>query len=430
MIIFVEIIVMEKIFENISQYNPWGKEYTNTGYERKLYLDRITKYIDNKLVKVFAGQRRTGKSYIMRQIISYLITRHNVNPKNIFYFNKEYIGLEEIKTSIQLNDLLLYYKTKLNVDGKIYVFIDEIQNISGWEKFVNSYSQDFSNDYEIFITGSNSKLLSGELSSLLAGRYVEFKIYPFSFKEYIDIHKLEQNKKTYLKFLQTGGMPELINFNNDEVTFNYIESLKNTIILKDIVVRYKVKDVQLLESIFKFIMTNIGSLTSISSIVKYYKSVNKTTNYETISSYIGYLCDSFSVFEVERYDIRGKQILSGVKKYYLNDLSFKNYLLGFSPVDIGYNLENQIFKQLLENNYNVFIGNYKNYEIDFIAQKNNKIIYLQVAYLLDSEKTIEREFGNLKKIKDNYPKYVVSVDDVKFDNIEGIQHFRPWELEL
>jgi len=398
--------------------------------KKVVFRPNFKKYIDNKLIKVFVGQRRTGKSYIMRQIINHLITQHKVNPKNIFYFNKEYIGLEEIKTSTQLNNLLLFYKNKLKVKGKIYVFIDEIQNILGWEKFVNSYSQDFSDEYEIFVTGSNSKLLSGELSSLLAGRYVEFKIYPFSFNEYIDIHKLEKNKKTYLKFLQTGGMPELINFNNDEVTFNYIESLKNTIILKDIVARYKVKDVQLLESIFKFIMKNIGNLTSISNIVKYYKSVNKTTNYETVSSYISYLCESFSVFEVERYNIRGKQILTGAKKYYLNDLSFKNYLMGVSPADIGYNLENQIFKQLLENNYNVNVGNYKNYEIDFIAQKNNKNIYLQVAYLLDSEKTIEREYGNLKKIRDNYPKYVVSLDDVKFDDIDGIQHFRPWELEL
>lgn len=420
---------MEKIFKSIAQHNPWSGKYDNTGFIRNLYLDRIVKYIDNKLIKVIAGQRRSGKSYILRQIANYLLSERGVNPKNIFYLNKEYFGAEEIKTSSQLNELFLYYKTELKVSGKIYIFLDEIQYINEWEKFVNSYAQDFSSEYEIFITGSNSRLLSGELSSLLSGRHVEFTIYPFSYAEFIEVRNLKPGKSSYLDYLKTGGMPELINFKSQEVAYNYIESLKNTIILKDIVKRYKIKDIQLLESLFKYLMSNVGNLTSASNIVKYYKSVNKKTNYETVSSYIRYLTESFAVFETERYDIRGKQVLTGVKKYYLNDLSFKNYLLGFTPADFGYNLENQIFKQLLENNYKLHIGNYKNYEIDFIAEKNNRIIYIQVAYLLTGDKTIEREFGNLEKINDNYPKYVVSLDDVKFNNVKGIQHFRPWELE-
>jgi predicted AAA+ superfamily ATPase len=421
---------METVFNNLSKYNFWNNNNISFGYLRKDYLSKITKYLSNKLVKVLIGQRRTGKSYILRQIINYLISEKNVNPKNIFYLNKEYIGFDLIKNSSQLDELFKFYKQKLDVSGKIYIFLDEIQNIDQWELFVNSYSQDFTSEYEIFITGSNSNLLSGELATYLSGRYVEFSIYPFSYTEYIDIYNLEKNKTSYLQYLNTGGLPELINFHEQEISKNYIESLKNTIILRDIISRYSIKDLQLLESIFRFILSNIGNLTSVSNIVKYFKSLSKKTNYETVSTYLSYLIESFIIHEVERYDIRGKQTLTGVKKYYINDLSFKNFLLGFTPSDFGYNLENQIYMQLLEKNYKIFTGIIKENEIDFIAQKNNETIYIQVAYLLANESTINREFGNLHKIDDNYPKFVVTLDDVQFSGYEGIKHFRPWELDF
>ncbi len=419
---------MDYNIEVLSKYNFWDKKIINFGFIRKLYLRKIVNFLDNKLIKVLVGQRRTGKSYLLRQIINYLIEEKRVNPKNIFYFNKEFIEFQGIRTVKHLNDIFLLYLKKIKPRGKIYIFLDEIQNIEAWENFVNSYSQDFTREYEIFITGSNSRLLSGELSTLLSGRFVEFKIYPFSFQEFCEVHNFPVDKKSYLDFLHTGGMPELINFNNNELIFNYIESLKNTIILRDIVERYAIKDVNLLESLLKFISSNIGNFTSVTNIVKYYKNLGKKTNYETVSTYLKYLTETFLLYEVERYDIRGKQTLSGVKKYYLNDLSFKNYLVGFTANDIGYNLENQVFIQLLEKDYKVFVGRLNDLEIDFIAEKNNRKIYLQVAYLLSEPKVAEREFGNLQKIKNNYPKYVVTLDDLKFSDNQGIEHIRAWEL--
>ncbi len=415
--------------EVLSKYNFWDEKTINFGYLRQSYLQKIVKFLNNKLIKVLIGQRRTGKSYLLRQIINYLIEKKRVNRKNIFYFNKEFIEFQEIKTVNHLNDIFLLYLKKIKPKGKIYIFLDEIQNIELWENFVNSYSQDFTREYEIFITGSNSRLLSGELSTLLSGRFIEFKIYPFSFQEFCDVHNLPTNKKSYLDFLHTGGMPELINFNSNELIFNYIESLKNTIILRDIVERYAIKDVNLLESLLKFVSSNIGNYTSITNIVKYYKNLGKKTNYETVSAYLKYLTETFLLYEVERYDIRGKQTLSGVKKYYLNDLSFKNFLVGFTATDIGYNLENQIFILLLQKDYKIFIGRLNDLEIDFIAEKNNKKVYFQVAYLLSEQKIVEREFGNLQKIKNNYPKYVVSLDDLKFSDNQGIEHIRAWELD-
>ena len=419
---------MKTVFEKIKKFNNWDGSTFNIGYERKTYIERIVKYIDNKLIKVLTGQRRVGKSYILRQIINYLINHKKVNPQNIFYLNKEFIGFDEIKSAADLENLFNYYKKELNVKGKIYIFLDEVQNIVNWETFVNSYSQDFTNEYELFITGSNSKLLSGELASLLSGRYVQFEIFPFSFFEYSDFKHIPINKESFLTYMQEGGLPEMFNFDDEEIQRHYIQSLRSTIILRDIVQRNKIKDIALLDDIFKFIAVNIGSLTSLSNIVKYFKNHQKKTNYETLSSYVGYLRDTFIIHEAERYNLRGKQVLGGVRKYYLNDLSFKNYLFGFLPTEIGYNLENYVYMQLKRLGYNVSVGVINTGEIDFIAQMPEKTLYIQVAYLLTDKKTIEREFGNLLAIKDNHEKIVISLDDIKLSDYDGIKHLRPWEL--
>ncbi len=323
-----------------------------------------------------------------------------------------------------------YYKNYFKLRGKIYLFLDEVQNISKWESFVNSYSQDFTQEYELFITGSNSNLLSGELSTLLSGRYIEFEIFPFSFNEFVGIKKILPDKPNFLSYLQSGGLPEMFHLNTEELQTNYSSNLKNTVILRDIIGRHKIKDLPLLEDLFKFLATNIGNLTSFSSIVNYFKSRNKKTNYETVSTYVGYLTDTFILHRVERFNLRGKQLLGGEYKYYLNDLAFKNLLFGFFPSDIGYNLENYVFIQLRRMGYKVSVGVLDNLEIDFIAQKSGKTIYVQVCYLLTNQKVIDREFGNLLLIKDNYEKYVVSLDDIKFSNYEGIRHIHPWELAM
>ncbi len=419
---------MKSVFNKIAKYNFWEGKMPPIGYLRTIYLEKISRYINNKLVKVIAGQRRVGKSYILRQIINHLINNKKVNPKNIFYLNKEFLAFDEIKNHKDLDKLFEYYKKELKVKGKIYIFLDEVQNIENWETFVNSYAQDFTNNYELFITGSNSKLLSGELASLLSGRYIQFEIFPFSFVEYSNYKNLKIEKETFLSYLQTGGLPEMFNFNDEEIERHYIQSLRNTIILRDIVQRNKIKDISLLDDIFKFIAVNIGNLTSLNGIVKYFKNMQKKTNYETLSSYISYLKDSYIIHEAERFDLRGKKVLGGVRKYYLNDLAFKNYLFGILPSDIGYNLENYVFIQLKRMGYNVSVVVLGNKEIDFMAQKSNKTIYIQVAYLLTDKNTIDREFGNLLEIKDNHEKIVISLDEIRLSDYEGIKHIRPWEL--
>lgn len=419
---------MKEVFDKIQKYNPWDGFEINLGLERSAYLEKILKFTGNKLIKVIVGQRRSGKSYLMRQIIKKLLTDQKVNPHNIFYLNKEYTAYDEILSSPDLEALFLYYREKLSVSGKIYLFIDEVQNIKHWETFVNSYAQDFTEDFEIFITGSNSNLLSGELASLLSGRYVTFEVFPFSLDEFGAFKNAVVNKSLFLEYIQTGGLPELLNLPDEEVKKHYVGDLKNTIVLRDIIQRNQVKDLTLLEDVFKFLSTNTGSFTSVANIVSYFKNKNKQTNYETISTYLKYLLDTYVVHEVERYNIRGKQALGGNKKYYLNDLAFKNYLFGYYPTDIGHHLENYVFLQLKRMGYQVSVGILYQKEIDFIAEKDDRIIYVQVAYILNDQKTIDREFGNLLAIKNNYDKFVISLDDMKFSNYEGVKHLWPWEL--
>jgi predicted AAA+ superfamily ATPase len=420
--------IIAKAFEKTRRYNIWEGEALQTGYVRRGYLERITKYVDTKLIKVLTGQRRSGKSYLLRQIMNLLISDKRVNPKNLFFINKEFTAFDDIRTASDLEELFIYYKAELRIEGKIYIFLDEVQNIENWETFVNSYSQDFTQEYELFISGSNSNLLSGELATLLSGRYVEFEILPFGYSEFIKAKDLPTGKESFLGYLQTGGLPELFHLNSEELKRNYLESLKNTVILRDILDRHKIKDLPLLEELFKFLTVNIGNLTSISSIINYFKSRQKKTNYETVSSYVRFLTDTFIFHQAERYNLRGKQVLGGSCKYYLNDLAFKNLLFGVLPTDIGYNLENYVYLQLRRMGYEVKVGVLNNLEIDFIAQKSDKTIYIQVCYLLSNEKVIEREFGNLLQIKDNHEKFVISLDDVKFSNYEGIIHLHPWEL--
>lgn len=360
--------------------------------------------------------------------MNYLTTHKNVNPKNLFFVNKEFIAFDDIRTASDLEELFAHYRTQLQVEGKIYLFLDEVQNIENWETFVNSYSHDFTQEYELFVSGSNSNLLSGELATLLSGRYVEFEILPFGYTEYVQVKELSEGKESFLEYLQTGGLPELLHLNSEELKRNYIGSLKNTVILRDILDRHKIKDLPLLEEVFRFLAVNVGNLTSISNIINYFKSRQKKTNYETVSSYVHFLTDTFIFHRAERYNLRGKQVLGGSSKYYLNDLAFKNYLFGFLPTDIGYNLENYVYLQLRRMGYKVQVGVLNNLEVDFIAKKSDKTVYVQVCYLLNNENVVNREFGNLLQIKDNYEKYVVSLDDVKFSNYEGIVHLHPWEL--
>ncbi len=418
---------MQNQLKILSQYNFWGGKIS-IGYLRRQYIEKVRSFLNSKTVKVLVGQRRVGKSYIMRQIIADLI-ENGVNPKNTFYLNLELFAFADIKTADDLQELFDTYLSEIKPKGKVYIFLDEVQNVVNWEKFVSSYSQDYVNDYEVFITGSNSQLLSSELATLLSGRYVNIFVYPFDFKEFTEFQGRNIEKTSFVEYLKGGGLPEIFSFNSEEAKRNYIESLKDTIILRDIIQRYVIKDATLLERIFDFLALNIGNLTSIASIVKYFKSTGERVNFDTVSDYVKHLTDAFVMHKVNRYNLKAKQILKREYKFYANDLSFRTYLLG----DVYYNpaayLENYVCQTLQRAGFHTYIGTMKDKEIDFVAYKGNEVLYIQVAYLLQNEKTLEREVGNLLQIKDNYQKLLVTMDDFSFGNIKGIQHVQVWNLE-
>jgi len=418
---------MEENFAALEKYNFWNGHVPELGFPRKDYTDKIVDYTGNKLVKVLVGQRRVGKSYILRQIAHRLI-EGGVNPRNIFYINKEFTEFDFLTDYKDLEALLKLYKERLKPEGKVWLFVDEIQTVSGWEHFVNSHSQDFVESYEIFISGSNSKMLSGELATLLSGRYVEFEIFPFSFIEYTGITKKEPVKQSYIDYMESGSLPELFVLPNDETKRNYISAIKDTVLLRDIIQRHNIKDPKLLEDLFVYLINNASNLVSITNMVNYFKSHGRKTTYDTVSNYMGYIEDTFLVHRTERYDIRGKETISGNCKYYINDLSFKNYLYPGFSYGIGYKLENLVYLELRRAGYEVYVGMMRDKEVDFVAKKGDRLIYVQSTYLLTDEQTIRREYAPLETIHDHYEKVVVSLDDVSFPSNKGIRHIQAWRI--
>lgn len=418
---------MEEYFAALERYNFWNGNISELGFLRKTYTDKIFDYAGSKLIRVLIGQRRTGKSYILRQIIHGLIET-GVNPGNIFYINKEFTDFDFVSDYKDLEMLLNLYREKLKIKDKVWIFIDEVQSITGWERFVNSYSQDFVDSYEIFISGSNSKMLSTELATLLSGRYVNFEVFPFSYKEYTGITQKEINKNSYIEYMESGALPELFSLPNEETKRNYISAIKDTVLLRDIIQRHSIKDPKLLEDIFIFLVNNASNLISITNIANFFKSKGRKTTYDTVANYIGYIEDAFLVHKAERFDIRGKETISGNCKYYINDLSFKNYLYPGFGYGIGYKLENLVYLELRRAGYEIYIGAMRDKEVDFVAKKGERIIYLQCTWLLNDEHTAKREYAPLEAIPDNYEKAVISLDDISFPSNKGIRHIQAWKL--
>lgn len=420
---------MTKIFEALEKINYWHNELDiDVGFIREHYLNEISKASENKLIKVIVGQRRSGKSYIIRQFIKNLIEERKVNPLNTFYLNKELYDFEGIKTASDLNNLIQHYKQELKPKGKIYVFIDEIQNIEEWEKIIVSLAQHTAEEYEIYITGSNSNLLSGELATLLSGRYLVIDVFPFSYTEYLSFYQHQNSKENFLKYLQTSGMPEIYNIHSSDIHRHYFQSLKDTILLKDIMYRHKIRDYVLLEDLFLFLLHNVGNLISIPSIIKYFKSKQRKADYSTISAYLSYMQDAFILQQCPKFSLKTKELLSGEKKYYVNDLGFRNFLYPQLITDIASMLENVVYLHMKRQGYEVKVGYNKNFEIDFIATKGDAKKYIQVTYLLSSEDTINREFRSLESIDDNFPKYLLSMDDIKIKHPKGFEHLNIWEF--
>ncbi|MCG8337229.1 MAG: ATP-binding protein [Proteobacteria bacterium] len=388
-------------------------------YTRTKYISKIKPFIDKPVIKVITGMRRTGKSTFVKQLIEALLAEQTPES-NVLYLNKESLEFDFIKT---YRDLYEYVKQSFNkVKGKCYLFVDEVQEIENWEKAITSFFSE--GNIDITITGSNAHLLSSEISTLISGRYVEFPLYALSFNEFLQFRdqQMGTTEKEFQSYLRFGGLPALHQFDlKEEVVYQYINSLYSTILLKDVIKRNNIRNVSLLENITKYAFDNVGNIFSAKKISDYLKSQRMSVSMETVQNYVSHLLSSFALFKVPRYDIKGKRLLEINEKYYLGDIGFRNALLGYKEADISGILENIVFLELKRRGYTLSIGKLDDKEIDFIAEKQDEKLYIQVAYLLASPETIEREFSVLKKVKDNYPKFVLSMDTVVGDDVDGIK---------
>jgi hypothetical protein len=376
---------------------------------RQRYLHRILPFIDKPVIKVITGIRRCGKSTFLKMIIDTLVNK-GVEQNNILLINKDSLEFDWMQDYRQLIEFVNERFT--NISGKKYLFIDEVQEIEGWEKAVSGFLAD---EYaDLYISGSNSHLLSSELATYISGRYIEFKIYTLTFSEFLKFRNTKESDKfesEFALFMKYGGFPGIHRMEyDDEVIEQYVSSIYNTILLKDVVSRNNLRDIHLLERITQFVADNCGNITSSKKIADFLKSQKIKGSVDTVQSYIGMLTSALLFHKVSRYDMKGKRLLETFEKYYAGDVGLKHSLLGYRFSDIGGHLENIVYLELLSRGYKVNIGKIGEQEIDFIATRADKKIYIQVAYLLADEKTIEREFGALEKIGDNYPKYVLSMD--------------------
>ena len=383
---------------------------------REKYIRKIQSFVNKDIIKVLVGQRRVGKSYLMYQIIDFLQKKYK-NP-NIIYINKELNRFDEIKNYRQLYD---YAKKKSVKNRTNYLFVDEIQNIENFENALKSLNAE--GNYDIYCTGSNADLLSGELATYLTGRYIEFKVFPLSYSEFLTFHKLTDNRESLDKYLKFGGLPYLKNLQLEEDTvFDYLSNVFQAILFKDVVRRFKVRNVDFLERLVIFLAKHIGTLFSARNIVKFLKSQNIKVSVTTVLDYINFLKTAFLISKVPRTDIQGKKVFEVGEKYFFTDIGLRNSIAGFSPFELGQIIENIIHNHLILNGYTVKVGQSGEKEIDFIASKSGEKVYIQVTMQLSGQQTIEREFGNLLEIKDNYPKFVVSLDEYTGTSFEGIQH--------
>ena len=383
--------------------------------KRDKYLQKVIPFIDKQIIKVIVGQRRVGKSYFLRQISDYVKSENS--GKHIIFIDKELYDYNFINTA---EDLIAYVKEQ-SIEKNNVLFIDEVQEIKEFERAVRHF---FSKNYDIYLSGSNSNLLSGDLATMLSGRYIQIKIHPLSYLEFCEFHQFRNDKKSLDLFFRFGGMPYLKNLVlNDEIVFTYLKNLYQTILLKDVVSRYHIKHIDLLERLVLFLSDNLGSIVSAKKINDFLKSQSIKISNSVIINYLNFLDNAFFINKTRRYDLRGKRFLEIGEKYYFSDVGIRNALVGFRPQDMNKVLENIVYTHLLANDYEVKVAKLYDYEIDFIAIKNQNIIYIQVAYLLIDDKTIKREFGNLQRIKDNYSKIVVTMDEPQFDSYEGIIHY-------
>ena len=384
--------------------------------KRKGYIDRIKPFMQKSVVKVLTGQRRVGKSFLLYQLIEEILAEEP--DANIIYVNLEDFTFSSLQTAEDLHSYIISHSKE---KAKNYIFIDEIQDIPGFEKVIRSLLLNEDND--IYITGSNAKMLSGELATYLSGRYIEFKIYSLSYSEFLEFHGLTESETSYELYSRYGGLPYLLNLPLEDETVNeYLKSVYSTIVFRDVVSRYKLRNTLFLEKLIQFLSENIGNLFSAKNISDYLKSQHTAISVNQIQSYTEYLNNAFLIHRVERYDLIGKRVFEIGEKYYFENMGIRNIVVGYRITDKAKILENLVYNHLLYKGYDIKVGYYGDKEIDFVGEKNGEKLYIQVALKIDSDKTAEREFGNLLKIQDNYPKIVVTEDTFSGNSYEGIRH--------
>lgn len=385
-------------------------------YQREAYIERIKTFMRTNAVKVMIGHRRVGKSYILYQLVN--IIQNEEPDANIIYINKEDLDFEFITNYRELYE---YVKQRLTPDRRNYIFVDEIQEIADFRLAIRSLALDDNND--IYITGSNSEMFSSDLANELGGRYVEFKIYSLSYLEFLQFHKLPNDDESLEKYIHFGGLPYLINLPLEEhVAMEYIHSIYSTIVLRDVIKRKNIRNTAFLEQLIRFLANNVGSLFSSKSISDFLKSQNVKIASNQVSEYADALSEAFIVHRLGRYDIAGKRFFERGEKYFFENMGIRNAVAGYKPQDKAKRLENVVCNHLITCGYDVKVGTLATEEIDFVCTRNGETLYVQVAIELSRPETIEREFGNLLRIKDNYPKIVVSGERSFENSYEGIEH--------
>ena len=389
--------------------------------KRETYMSRIRPFIDGELIKVLTGIRRSGKSVMLKLIQEELLAR-GVDSGQIISLNFESMSNARLCSAAALHEYVMAQAAQIS--GRVYLFFDEVQEVAEWEKCVNSFRVEL--DCDIYITGSNAKLLSGELATYLAGRYVEFVIYPFSFQEFVELYRtIEPEADTracFSRYLTAGGMPYLCNLRFEETASRqYLRDLFNSVELKDVVKRNAIRDVDMLERIIAYITANIGTTFSSTAISKFLKNEGRSITPETVLNYIRACTEAFLFYQVKRQDLQGKKILTVNEKYYVADHGIREAVYGGNMRDINLVLENIVYMELLRRGWKVTVGKVGDREIDFAAEKQGEKLYVQVAYLLASPETVEREFGAYDRVRDNFPKYVVTLDEFDMSK-NGIKH--------
>lgn len=390
---------------------------------RPNYLSQIKPFVNQPLIKIITGIRRSGKSTVLKMLKAELLAQ-GIDESRIIEMNFESFAFNDYKNAKSLYDFI---QSKIQSNLKSYILLDEIQEVEQWEKAVNAFMVDF--DVDIYLTGSNSHLLSSELATYLAGRYIEIPIFTLSFGEFLEFKQqyskkhANDNKSLFLEYLKKGGFPMVhIGDYETDTAYKLVQDIYSSVILRDTVQRHKIRDVELLERVVKYAFDNIGNTFSGKNVADYFKSQQRKVDLNTVYNYLNALESAFVLHRVERFDLKGKEILKTQEKFYLGDVALLYATMGFKNTLIGGVLENLVFLELKRRGYQVFVGKLHQQEIDFIAQKHNEKYYIQVCYQLSSEETVKREFSPLQSIKDHYPKYVVSMDDFWQQNLDGVRH--------